>query len=120
MPYHDTGFYDLGGPHNQAASEMDVNGGRMDGFVESFRTLGGAGCIRKPVQKKCRFSELGPGGTPDVMGYHTRPGDPELLGIRGAVSAAGPHVRPERLVDAAGAPLPGLGLVGAVLGSGRT
>ncbi len=71
VPYHDTGFYDLGGPHNQAASEMDVNGGRMDGFVNSFRTLGGAGCIRKPVQKKCRFSELGPGGTPDVMGYHT-------------------------------------------------
>ena len=38
VPYHDTGFYDLGGPHNQAASEMDVNGGRMDGFVNSFRT----------------------------------------------------------------------------------
>ena len=49
------------------------------------------------------------------MGYHTAEGDPDLLEVREDVHAARPHVRADRLVDAAGAPVPRLGLVGHVL-----
>jgi phospholipase C len=71
VPYHDTGLYDLGGPHNRSASIMDVHGGRMDGYVTAFRTIGGSGCEKHDAKKTCTLSKVGPGGTPDVMGYHT-------------------------------------------------
>ena len=51
--------------------------------------------------------------TPDVMGYHTRSRHPELLDVRAELRAAGPHVRAERVVEPARAPVPGLGVVGA-------
>ena len=53
----------------------------------------------------------GPHDQPDVMGYHDRARDPELLGVRGAVRPAGPHVRAGRLVDAARPSVPRLGVV---------
>jgi phospholipase C len=70
-PYHDTGFYDVGGPHNQEASITDVNGGKMDGFVRSYREGGGGPCKKAENIKTCKLSKVGPGGTPDIMGYHT-------------------------------------------------
>jgi phospholipase C len=45
-PYHDTGYVDAGGPHRYEDAVADIDGGKMDGFVESA-------------------------GTPTVMGYHT-------------------------------------------------
>src|SRR5215218_6083340 len=34
-PYHSTSQLQQGGPHNEPASETDVNGGRMNGFVRA-------------------------------------------------------------------------------------
>ena len=70
-PYHSTTFYDAGGPHSQFASAQDVNGGRMDGFVETLR-WGGNHCEGHPNERDCRRTEAGPAGQPDVMGFHTR------------------------------------------------
>ncbi|GBC87465.1 hypothetical protein HRbin12_01472 [bacterium HR12] len=47
-------------------------------------------------------------------GLPRRPGDPELLGLRRALRAPGPPVRAGGLLDAPGAPVPGLGVGGPV------
>src|SRR5258706_8983536 len=36
-PYHDTNNVNAGGPHAQAAATADIDGGKMDGFIVSFR-----------------------------------------------------------------------------------
>ena len=69
-PYHDTNFIDQGGPHGEVGSEISINGGAMDGFVEARRVIGN-GCDKHPDEKPCPQAVDGPGGTPDVMGYHT-------------------------------------------------
>ena len=48
------------------------------------------------------------------MGYHDRARHPELLDVRDELRAPGPHVRAERVVEPARAPLHGLGVVGAL------
>ena len=55
----------------------------------------------------------------DVLGYHTPQRHPELLGLRPALRAPGPHVRADRVLEPARAPVPGLGVVGAVHQPGR-
>jgi phospholipase C len=60
-PYHDTADLNRGGPHNNKSAIDDINGGKMDGFIESaLRT-----------RKKCRDPDA-PSceGSLDVMGYH--------------------------------------------------
>jgi phospholipase C len=69
-PYHDTNLYDAGGPHNQIASQTDVHGGRMDGFIRSLDAIGND-CRIEPGHPACGQATYGPDGTPDVMGYHT-------------------------------------------------
>ena len=69
-PYHDTNFIDQGGPHGQDASVVDINGGRMDGFVAAYQTLSNA-CNKHPDQPPCPQATPGPNGEPDIMGYHT-------------------------------------------------
>ena len=69
-PYHDTNTYDRGGPHAVQASRMDVNDGKMNGFIRAYRGAGGY-CKRYPRRTVCRRSTPGPSGTPDVMGFHT-------------------------------------------------
>ncbi|MBV8223409.1 MAG: phospholipase, partial [Candidatus Eremiobacteraeota bacterium] len=61
-PYHDTQDRNLGGPHGGNNAAMDINGGKMDGFVASAER---AGRFCKPPHPRC-------GGGKDVMGYHTR------------------------------------------------
>jgi phospholipase C len=65
QPFHDREDRSLGGPHSAAASEADINGGKMDGFVGQ-QELGMAGCAQT-FNPACGNA----GGTPDVMGYHT-------------------------------------------------
>jgi phospholipase C len=64
-PYVDHADVNGGGPHGQANAAADIDGGRMDGFVEQ------AARARKncadPTDPACANSAL-----PDVMGYHTR------------------------------------------------
>ena len=61
-PYHDTSDVNTGGPHGQANSIADVNGGKMNGFIAQSEGSN-KGCGTAPA---CAAS------TPsDVMGYHT-------------------------------------------------
>ena len=69
-PYHDSNFIDQGGPHGEVGSEISINGGAMDGFVEARRVIGN-GCDKHPDEKPCPQAVDGPQGQPDVMGYHT-------------------------------------------------
>jgi phospholipase C len=68
-PYHSSEQLQEGGPHAQRHSELDVNGGRMDGFV---RTVVDSPlyCADHRGASRCR-DYLGPQGQPDVMSYHT-------------------------------------------------
>ncbi|HJR97652.1 MAG TPA: alkaline phosphatase family protein [Actinomycetota bacterium] len=69
-PYHDTDFFDQGGPHGEAGSAATINGGEMDGAVTALRTIGN-GCMKHPDEAPCPRAVDGPQGQPDVMGYHT-------------------------------------------------
>jgi len=62
-PYHDPSLVNGGGPHDAAPSRLDVDGGRMDGFVRMAESPGGRGC--GGLTGICSAS-----APPDVMGYH--------------------------------------------------
>ena len=64
-PFHDLQDQSLGGPHSAAASQKDINGGRMDGFVGE-QERGMAGCSQT-FNPACGTGA----GAPDAMGYHT-------------------------------------------------
>jgi phospholipase C len=69
-PYHSTNQLQVGGPHNEVSSKIDVDGGKMDGFVRAL-VRGRLPCAVHRNDPGC--DELtGPGGQPDVMSYHTR------------------------------------------------
>jgi phospholipase C len=65
-PYHDEADVNGGGPHNVGSARVDVNGGKMDGFIAQA-TKGKKGCGQNKVDNPA-CSNL---ATPDVMGYHT-------------------------------------------------
>jgi len=67
-PYHDTGQYDVGGPHNNWASEHDVNGGKMDGFISALDRV--KACAKGQISQECALALADNPGYPDVMGYH--------------------------------------------------
>ena len=60
-PYHSRAVVNIGGPHDNSVFGMDLNGGKMDGFIKSRETCHNAldpfGCTAGTVD--------------DVMGYHT-------------------------------------------------
>jgi phospholipase C len=62
-PYHDASDRNSGGPHTAQNAIADVDGGKMDGFVEQAEH---AGACKSTVDPSCAASH------PDVMGYHTR------------------------------------------------
>ncbi len=64
-PYHDPSLVNGGASHSLAAAQLDINGGKMDGFVKAADTLSGRGCAAKPPTPQCLTSSV-----PDVMGYH--------------------------------------------------
>ena len=65
-PYHDSNDENTGGPHGAKAADLDIDGGKMDGFVAVMRSAGKTGgcptdiptCIVKGHERS-------------VMGYHT-------------------------------------------------
>jgi phospholipase C len=69
-PYHDTDQFDGGGPHGHDSSIVDVNGGRMNGFLRALEIKGNS-CSPPTPKPTCTHVELGPHGTPDAMGFHT-------------------------------------------------
>jgi phospholipase C len=68
-PFHDSHLIDLGGPHTARAARADINGGRMDGFVQTLRAGRQRLCVVDPHVPGCGASSRT--RTPDVMGYHT-------------------------------------------------
>jgi phospholipase C len=62
-PYHDSSDINAGGPHSSASAILDIDGGKMDGFVTTLR----------PAQKSCENPTIpgcAKGAAPDVMGWH--------------------------------------------------
>ena len=70
-PYHTIRQLQQGGPHNQRFSQMDVNGGRMNGFIRAA-VKGPMYCADHRDDPRCTNGYLGPRGQPDVMSYHTK------------------------------------------------
>jgi phospholipase C len=70
-PYRTIRQLQQGGPHNEHFSEMDVNGGRMNGFIRAA-VKGPIYCADHRDDPRCRNGYLGPQGQPDVMSYHTK------------------------------------------------
>ncbi len=64
-PYHDTADVNGGGPHGARNARLDVDGGKMDGFIAEA-TNAKKGCGGNVDNPACSNS-----ATPDVMGYHT-------------------------------------------------
>ena len=64
-PFHDPDDRNSGGPHGPVAGRLDVNGGRMDGFVEVAYQDAVDACRDNPSAKRCGLLRH-----PDVMGYH--------------------------------------------------
>ena len=62
-PYHNTADVNAGGPHASASAKTDINGGKMDGFIQAMR--GGQKACKNPDTPGCSLS-----ATPDVMGWH--------------------------------------------------
>jgi phospholipase C len=68
-PYHSPQDGNFGGPHGQAAVRADINGGKMDGFVEQVQekskcTTNAANCL------PCSSPSASQTNCIDVMGYH--------------------------------------------------
>ena len=64
----------------------------MDGFIKNAE--GGKTTCGDPTDPACTDGTI-----VDVMGYHDRRRDPELLGLGEGLRPARPHVPAERLVE---------------------
>ncbi len=64
-PAPDHNDVNAGGPHGAANATADINGGKMDGFVQQAEA-GRRGCLNT-TDPACTN-----GATPDVLGYHTQ------------------------------------------------
>jgi phospholipase C len=64
-PYVDHADVNSGGPHGEANAAADINGGKMDGFVQEAQKAKGR--CADPNDPACASAT-----TPDVMGYHTQ------------------------------------------------
>lgn len=64
-PYHDRRDVSGGGPHARVDAVADIDGGRMDGFVERAEIAHTGSACGDPNDPAC-----GPASPRDVMGYH--------------------------------------------------
>lgn len=62
-PYHDTSDADSGGPHFQADSTADIDGGKMDGFIGQAEKSNDCALFSG-------IASCGQGKADSVMGYH--------------------------------------------------
>jgi len=67
-PFHESALVNMGGPHAASNSVTDVDGGRMDGFIQTIVRAPNH-CADSRTAKACQGT-LGPQRQPDVMGYH--------------------------------------------------
>jgi phospholipase C len=66
-PYHDTSNRNAGGPHGFGNSAADIDGGRMDGFIDQAEHGGVCAANDPSCGRQCRVGEQ---VCTDVMGYH--------------------------------------------------
>jgi phospholipase C len=66
-PFHDTEDVNRGGPHTDENMVGDINGGRMDGYLEQLYS----NCRRPFTEGRNIDCSGGKPIRPDVMGYHT-------------------------------------------------
>jgi phospholipase C len=66
VPFHDTSFVNSGGPHYSNAAVVDINGGKMNGFIAE-QTAGGA--CDGSADPECTPEG---GVLHDAVGYHNR------------------------------------------------
>jgi phospholipase C len=64
-PYHDPDDLNEGGPHGVENAVADINGGKMDGFIQQ-QELGRNESCKDPLNPACTAGS----GEPNVMGYH--------------------------------------------------
>jgi phospholipase C len=64
-PFHDSSDINYGGPHGVASATTDIDGGKMDGFIQSVMD-GRKNYCADPKTPGCTSTEQGP----DVMGWH--------------------------------------------------
>ncbi len=64
-PFHDPNDLNRGGPHGEANARADIDGGKMDGFLEEVRKGRKQAC-KDAFDPACSGSQA----QPDVMGYH--------------------------------------------------
>ena len=64
-PFHDAMDRNLGGPHSAKSASADIDGGKMDGFIQQAEK--GKAFCKDPFDPDC-----GGHGSTDVMGYKTR------------------------------------------------
>lgn len=65
-PFHDSADLNRGGPHGQVDATNDINGGKMNGFIQQMRHGRKTKC-QGPFDPACAASKQ---HVPDVMGYH--------------------------------------------------
>ncbi len=65
-PFHDPADKNEGGPHGQSNATADIDGGKMDGFIQQ-QEAGRHGNCKGPDDPGCQKQSS---QTPDVMGYH--------------------------------------------------
>ena len=109
-PFVDHNDANGGGPHSAKAADADIDGGKMDGFIDEERAAQTRACT--PSTRTACSTPRRDGDRRDGVPHRER--HPELLDVRAQLRAPGPHVRAERVVEPARAPVPGLGLVGAL------
>jgi len=63
-PYHNPADKNFGGPHSAQDASMDIDGGRMDGFIGRAEASMGHTC------NGAGMPPCSPNGPTDVMGYH--------------------------------------------------
>ena len=113
-PYHDSQLRNAGGPHDHRDAVIDINGGRMNGFIiraESGRRVYCNKHINSPHARSRRTS-------PDVMGYHDGARSPTTGRTRSTSCCRTTCSSPTRR-GASRASLHGLRLVGEVRAAGR-
>ena len=103
-PYHDSHDVDYGGPHDAGRVHHRLRR-RQDGRLHQ-----GARELHEPARPDGLHRQ--PAARHDGLPRPAR--DPELLDLRQGLRAPGPHVRVQRVVEPAGPPVHGLGVVGAL------
>src|SRR5216684_4152753 len=64
-PFHDPNDKNSGGPHGASNATADINGGKMDGFIEQ-ELKGSTKACKNNFDPACSLNQQ----QPDVMGYH--------------------------------------------------